>query len=134
MFLTETSKRETMRNAGIAVVVAMTFVAAGTARGRQSTVPNSVCRGEDIVSVRNVDLKTERYRSTDLYRFRAGKLYISSDGREEYFYNDVNQVGPGRFASAHKTIVFDKPGSNSATVIHSDEIETRVLRLRCVTN
>ena len=90
-----------------------------------------MCRGEDIVSVRHSDLKTDRFRSTNLYRFAAGKLYISSEGRNEYFYNDVRQLEAGRYISAHKTIVFEKLGSKTATVIHTDEIETRVLMLRC---
>jgi hypothetical protein len=93
-----------------------------------------VCRGEEVVSIRNIDLKTDRFRSTDLYRFAASKLYVSSEGRNEYFYNDVRQVEAGRYASGHKTIILDKASFSAATVIHTDEIETRVLRLRCVAN
>lgn len=83
------------------------------------------------MSIRNTDLKTDRYRSSNLYRFVDGKLYISSEGREEYFYNDVRQNEPGRYTSAHKTIVFDGPGFTNATAVHTDGIETRVLKLRC---
>jgi hypothetical protein len=68
--------------------------------------------------------------SSDLYRFAAAKLYMSSEGRDEYFYN-VLQLEPGRYASAHKTVVFHKLEFKAATVKHTDEIETRVLRLRC---
>lgn len=83
------------------------------------------------MSVRNTDLKTDRYRSTDLYRFADGRLYISAEDREEYFYNDVRQNEPGRYTAAHKTIVFDGPGFSRATAAHIDEFETRVLKLRC---
>ncbi len=83
------------------------------------------------MSIRNIDLKTDRLRSTDLYRFAAGKLYISSEARDEYLYNDVRQVELGRYTSGNKTIVFDKAGFGAVTAVHTDEIETRVLRLRC---
>ncbi len=64
----------------------------------------------------------------------GGKLFISSEGREEYFYNDVRQNEPGRHTSAHKTIIFDGRGFKNATVVHTDEVETRVLKLRCTPN
>ena len=83
------------------------------------------------MTIRNTDLKTDRYRSTDLYRFAGGKLFISSEGREEYFYNDVRQNEPGRYTSAHKTVIFDGPRFKNATVVHTDEVETRVLKVRC---
>lgn|GEM_PF-6744064 len=120
-----------MRIARAATVLGVLCIAGGRVGGAQATIPNSVCRGEEVVSIRNVDLKTDRFRSSDLYRFAAGKLYISSEGRDEYFYNDVRQTEPGRYTSAHKTIVFDGPGFKSATVVHTDEVETRVLKLRC---
>ena len=123
-----------MRSARTAVVIAALCIADGRVSGAQASIPNSVCRGEDIVSVRNTDLKTDRSRSSDLYRFVAGKLYVSSEGRDEYFYNDVRETEPGRYTSAHKTIIFDGPGFKSATAVHIDGVETRVLKLRCTAN
>lgn len=120
-----------MRIARTASALGVLCLTGGAVGGAQATVPNSVCRGEDIVSVKNADLRIDRFRSSDLYRFAAGKLYISSEGREEYLYNDVRQTELDRYASAHKVIIFDGPGFKSATVIHTDEIETRVLKLRC---
>jgi hypothetical protein len=120
-----------MKIAGTAAVIAALCMSGGRVSIAQASIPNSVCRGEDVVSIRNTDLKTDRYRSTDLYRFVGGKLYISAEGREEYFYNDVRQVEPGRYASSHKTIIFDGPGFKNATAVHTDEVETRVLTLRC---
>jgi hypothetical protein len=120
-----------MRIERVAVVIAAACLAGGRVSDAQGGVPNLVCRGEDIVSVRNIDLKTDRSRSSDLYRFVGGKLYISSQGRDEYFYNDVRESEPGRYTSAHKTIIFDGPGFKSATAVHVDGIETRVLKLRC---
>jgi hypothetical protein len=72
-----------MRMARMAAVIAALCIGGGRVSGVQATIPNSVCRGEDVVSIRNTDLKTDRYRSSDLYRFVGGKLYISSEGREE---------------------------------------------------
>jgi hypothetical protein len=115
----------------IAVVVAAIGLVGGQLAGAQASLPNSVCRGEDVVTIRSADLKTDRSRSTDLYRVVTSKLYISSDGRDEYFYGDVRQVEPGRYTSGHKTIIFEGPGFRRATVIHTDELETRVLKLRC---
>ena len=53
--------------------------------------------------------------------------------REEYLYNDVRQIEPGRYTSAYKTIIFDGQSLRSATAVHTDQIETRVLKLRCTT-
>ena len=115
-------------------MIAVLCVSVSVVAAAQFSIPNSVCRGEDAVTVRNTDLKTAPNRSTDLYRFVGGKLFISSEGRAEYFYNDVRQNEPGRYTSAHKTIIFDGPGFKNATVVHIDEVETRVLKLRCTPN
>ena len=120
-----------MRIAGAVAVLSVLCMTGGRVSGAPASVPNSVCRGEDIVSIRNTDLKTDHYRSTDIYRFAGGKLNISSKGRDEYFDNDVQQNEPSRFTSAHKTIVFDGSGFKNATAVHTDEVETRVLKLRC---
>ena len=122
-----------MRSVRTAAALALCIAGVSVFAG-QNGIPNSVCRGEDVVSIRSVDLKTDRYRTSDLYRFVDGKLYISAEGRPEYLYNDVRQAEPGRYASAHKTIVFDGPGFKTATAVHTDEIETRVLKLRCIPN
>ena len=63
--------------------------------------------------------------------FVGGKLSISSEGRDEYFYNDVRETEPGRYTSAYKTMIFDGPGFKSATAVHTDQVKTRVLKLRC---
>ena len=120
-----------MRMARMVALIAALCMGGSRVSGVQATIPNSVCRGEDVVSIRNTDLKIDRYRSSDLYRFVGGKLYISSEGREEYLYNDVRQSEPSRYTSAHKIIIFDGPGFKSATTVHTDEVETRVLKLRC---
>ena len=124
---------DVMRIAGTAAVIAVLGMSGGVS-GEQAGIPNSVCRGEDVVIVRNADLKPERYRTTDLYRFADGKLYISSAEREEYLYNDVRETEPGRYTSAHMTIIFHGKEFKNATAVHMDEIQTRVLKLRCVAN
>jgi hypothetical protein len=122
-----------MRIAGTAAVIAVLGMSDGVS-GDQAGIPNSVCRGEDVVIIRNADLKPERYRTTDLYRFAGGNLYISSASREEYLYNEVRETEPGRYTSAHMTIIFHGTDFKNATAVHMDEIQTRVLKLRCVAN
>ncbi len=52
-----------MRIAGAVTVFAALCMTGGRVSGAQASVPNSVCRGEDIVSIRSTDLKTDRYRT-----------------------------------------------------------------------
>lgn len=120
-----------MRIVTAATMLILLSTTGGSVRGAQANIPDSVCRADETVSIRNTDLKTDRFLASDLYRFTGNKLYISSEGRAEYFYNDVRQAEPGRYTSAHKTIVFDRREFKSAVVIHTDSVETRVLRLRC---
>ena len=123
-----------MRIVTAATVLILLATTGGSVRGDQTNIPESVCRADETVSIRNTDLKTGRFLSSDLYRFTGNRLYISSEGRAEYFYNDVRQVELGRYSSAHKTIVFERGEFKRAVVIHTDSVETRVLRLRCTAN
>ena len=59
-------RRVFMNITGTAAMIAVLCVGVGVVAAAQSSIPNSVCRGDDAVTVRNTDLKTDRNRSTDL--------------------------------------------------------------------
>lgn len=97
-------------------------------------LPTLVCHEQPARAIHLPDLSTEAVQSTDVYRFAATGLYLSSDDRAEYFYNKVvfikGEVGGWRFASGYKTIFFDKEFVH-ASVIHSDISGVIISRLLC---
>ncbi len=99
-----------------------------------AAMPNLVCRGEGTVLVLYADLRTDRYVSTELYRFVDGKLYISDEDVDEYFYNDVQTVDSVRYTSGHMTFIVALGGGSfeKMTMVIAGQYDTRVLQLRCV--
>ena len=113
---------------------ALVLLLAGPVATGAEGLPNLLCRGDQVVDIDHSRLTTTKYASTALYRFTNGKLYISSKDRDEYLYNDVREVEPGRYVSAHKTIYFRLGGDGRfklATVVHTNEAQTSVLSLQC---
>ena len=93
---------------------------------------NLTCQSVDEATY--VGSKVWRDRETSvLYRFADEKLYLSSPDRDEYLYGQVTNVKSGLwFSSGYKAILFDDFKFEAATVIHTDSIETRIIRLHCV--
>ena len=110
----------------------LSAVLTGAAGGAHPSVPDLVCRADSTSMTVHVSLRTVTHISTDMYRFRRSKLYLSSADREEYFYGDVAQVDPLRFTSGYKTILFSDSTFRRAIVVHVDDVATRILRVRCV--
>jgi hypothetical protein len=51
--------------------------------------------------------------------------------REEYFYNEVREVGSGRYESGHMLFVLAEPGSSSGYVLITAATDWRVIRWEC---
>src|SRR5436190_23605999 len=97
-------------------------------------IPDIVCTGNEVVYIDHSNLTMSKQPSTDLYRFASGKLYLSSKDREEYLYNDVREVEPGRYVSAYMTIHFGNVTTEEfrkATAVHTDSLGTKVVSLSC---
>jgi hypothetical protein len=99
-------------------------------------IPNMLCTSQFVVHVNPITFAARRVESsnahgTDLYRIENQELYISSNERNEYFYNKLTEVEKFRFISGHKTMLFDKD-YKTAISTHTYDDEIRVLKLRCV--
>jgi hypothetical protein len=72
-------------------------------------------------------------QSTDhtVYRFVGDKLILQPTDRAAYEYGRLVAVDPLRLSVGNKTVLFDDVSRAAATVVHSDAIEVRVLRLSC---
>jgi hypothetical protein len=94
-------------------------------------VPDLVCQELRVIHVDPRSLRVQESESRTLYRFSAGKLYLSSPDRTEYLYNKVIEVGPMRYVSGHKTLQFDSADFGTVIVVHSYRDEVRVSRANC---
>jgi hypothetical protein len=70
--------------------------------------------------------------STDIYRFtERGDLFHSWQGRDEYRYNSVLVLEPGRYVSGHMTFLITDDQSSGYVVI-TDSGFWKVVYLHCV--
>jgi hypothetical protein len=97
-----------------------------------SGLPDLVCRADSELVTAHATMQVRRAAVTDVYRFKSGKLFLSWSDREEYFYGDLVESEASRFRSGYKTILFLGADHQTAIVVHTDERETRVLKMRCV--
>ena len=65
--------------------------------------PDLVCEAGSELQVFNDNLSVSKYESDVLYRFSEGKLYLSSDEREEYLYGELTEVAFLRYVSGNKS-------------------------------
>ena len=87
----------------------LTFPVTATA-----AVPNMTCNAEGT-AVGGPPL--HQYEATDVFRVANGKLYHRWRGRDEYFYNDIREVEPGRYVSGHMVFVLDYDNRSGYVVI-----------------
>jgi hypothetical protein len=69
--------------------------------------------------------------TTDVFRFKDGKLYHRWSGREEYLYNDVTEIEGGRYASGHMLFVMAVPGDRKGYVVIAAPNDWRVVYIDC---
>jgi hypothetical protein len=94
--------------------------------------PNLVCEAGREVQILNGGFTINEYESDVMYRFSEGSLFISSPTYDEYLYGDLTEIEYLRYTAGYKSIIFQNSEFNQATSVHFDEIETRVLQLRCI--
>ncbi len=94
-------------------------------------IPDLVCQQLRVAHVDPQTLKSSEYDSRDRYRFKSGKLFLSSPERTEYLYGSVTESEPMRFVSGHKTILFEDEKLEHAVFVHVYKDEVRVSRSSC---
>jgi hypothetical protein len=94
-------------------------------------LPDLVCQELKVVHVDQKNLRTTEYESRTLYRFKSGKLFLSSPDRSEYLYNTVTEIEFLRFVSGHMTIIFESPKWEQAVFVHASRNVVRVSRAQC---
>jgi hypothetical protein len=100
-------------------------------RAACADIPDLVCQQLKVVHVNSRSLVVSEFESRDLYRFKAGKLLLSSPDRAEYLYGEVIETEPLRYAVGHKTLIFEFDDFRTAIFVHSYTDEIRVSRARC---
>jgi hypothetical protein len=93
-------------------------------------VPDLICQETIEVSINPLNLKASELRNGTLYRFKAGKLFLSGAGRAEYFYNTVTDGELGRYRAGHKTLLFENDFAD-ATFVHAHISDIRITRVSC---
>lgn len=110
----------------------------GCASEASANAPNMTCTA--IGSVASGSTVTDRIqtvsRSTDVFRFKDGKLYHQVSGRPETLYNDVVEVESGRYASGHMQFVVPEPGGRKGQdrkgyVVIAAPTDWRVVYIDC---
>jgi hypothetical protein len=96
-----------------------------TVKTATAAVPNMVCRAEGP-TVTGPPL--QQYEVTDVFRVANGKLYHRFSGRDEYLYNDIREVEPGRYVSGHMVFLID---NLRGYVVIAAPTDWRVVYLDC---
>ena len=99
-----------------------------------AAVPSTVCRLERQMTIDPSTFIGTVSTPAERYRFKDGKLFITTPDRVEYIYNDVREVEFGkRYVSGHKTFVFTVEGSGEQRLLmfHSDQFDIRVAEFSC---
>ena len=95
-------------------------------------LPNIVC--QEIIRETLLPLTWEALGDSkvkSLYKFTNNNLYLSSPIREEYLYNKVTKIEPGRYQAGYKTILFKGLAFKDATVTHYDDVAIVISKLQC---
>jgi hypothetical protein len=96
-----------------------------------AAIPDLVCQELQALQIDPRSLKVEAYESRTLYRFKGGKLYLSSPDRSEYLYNRVTETESLRYVSGHKTMHFESDSFRTLVLVHTYLDEVRVSRASC---
>ena len=114
----------------IVLLVFMFFLSASA----EASVPDMVCQEVATVTIETSNLGTRLSNDQVQMRFKNQNLYLSSPSRSEYLYSPVTEQKFQRFISGNKTIIFESGDTDSqhGTVVHSDEVEVRVIKIHCI--
>lgn len=102
----------------------------------RASVPDTTCHLQRQTRVDPETLAATTSKPTETYRFRNGKLHISSPDRAEYTYNSVIEVEfRRRYTSGDKIFIFTSqallPGTVRMLAFHSDLYDIRVSEFAC---
>ena len=96
-------------------------------------LPDLVCQELKVAHVDPRTLKSTEYESRTLYRFKSGKLFLSSPERSEYLYNAITEIEYHRFVSGHMTIIFEDSQFERVIFVHVNRHgEVQVSRAKCI--
>ena len=97
-----------------------------------ASVPNITCTEQQYRFIDPLTLKSTIYKGGTVYRFYNGDLFLSSKDKAEYKYNKVVETEYLRYASGHKTILFDTNKFTDVVIVHAaDKLEVRVSHAKC---
>jgi len=99
-----------------------------------AAVPSTVCRLERQVRIDPTTFLATVSTPVETYRFRDGKLYITSADHPEQFYDSVREVVfERRYVSGHQVFVFtiEPSGKQRLLMFHSDQLDIRVGEFSC---
>jgi hypothetical protein len=96
-----------------------------------ANTPDMICRGTISVAGDATPQSPQQRETTDVFRVWAGRLYHSSHGREEYLYNAISEVGPGRYTAGHMLFVMAQEGSRRGYVVIAAPTDWRIVYLEC---
>jgi len=114
---------------GILTIVLLTSSAASS---QSLSKRFTLCvEGESLVVSNQKLSEVRRFHSTQIHRFEQDRVYLSTSTRSEYYYNIIKEVEFGRFVAGHKTYIFDSYQSGRGSVIHIDNLETKINSLEC---
>jgi hypothetical protein len=90
--------------------------------------PDFTCRGI-VTTWAGGDRPPYVTQSSDVFRVKDGKLYLSDATRQEYFYNTISEIvdGPERYLAGHKVFVL----GGQPYVVHAGPNEARVTTVKC---
>ena len=69
--------------------------------------------------------------STEKYRFEAGSVFHQWEGREEYLYSPIVQLGTNPYQYTSRNMRFIFPDEKKGYVIHGDTVGWKVSNLDC---
>ena len=102
----------------------------------RASVPDTTCHLQRQTRIDPETLAATTTKPTETYRFKNGKLLISSPDRTEYTYNSVTEVEfRRRYTSGDKIFIFTRqallPGTVRMLAFHSDLYDIRVSEFAC---
>lgn len=110
----------------------MAWLLVSTSVASALPIADITCQEERSVFVDPKTLRGLEQSSRTIYRFKAGKMYISDKNTKEYFYNRVFEIEPLRYTSGHKVIQFEDTTPNITVIlVHTYIDEVRITRAIC---
>jgi hypothetical protein len=120
---------------GVAALIVSSFITTlSVVPLGHAAMPELECHADEQARIDPITLDVDHGDVGDVYRIKGGNLFITTPGRDEYIYNNVVEVEPGRFVSGHKTLLLTARSADPGRkllVLHFHELDIRVTRFFC---